>query len=173
MRSRSSRLCSAWPGRSAAAPARSGRQDSRFLVRNALVELGLVAPPRFAAQIDAQVHRDAVQPGIEVRLPMKRVEVAIHLEERFLADVAGLVGVADKAQGWRVHPSLIAIDQHPESRPVAAAGFARSAPPLPGVTGPARHARRGRPVVRLRLGWGPGLLQSMFAMSRLRPVCDC
>ena len=165
MRSRSSRLCSALAGSKRSRP---GDIRSAGLplprAQSALVRLGLVAPARFASQIDAQVHRDAVQPGIEVRLPLKQVGWRYALE-RFLADVGASSGSRTKP-GPRGTPVADNVDQHPELRPVAAAD-SLDQPPLPWRNGPARHARARSACRSSTAGVGSGLLQSMFAMSRL------
>lgn len=68
-------------------------------------------PPAPAERIERQVHRDVHEIGLERRLAAKAREGAVKANERLLADVVGVVAVAEHADGRGGDRSLIPLDE--------------------------------------------------------------
>src|SRR5581483_4562417 len=73
--------------------------------------------------IDAQVHDDPIQPGEELRVAGKALEVLVHLEKRLLADVARVVMVVHHSEGHGIRPALVTNHQLAKRGRIAPAGL--------------------------------------------------
>jgi hypothetical protein len=72
--------------------------------------------------VDAEVHADAIDPGVEARVALELVEALVGLGEGVLHDVQSVLAIAEHADGERGDLSLITFDQHPEGLPITPAG---------------------------------------------------
>ena len=78
-------------------------------------------PPLAADPVAAQVQRDAVEPGRELRLALEPAERAERAEKGFLGDVAGVLFAADHPVRERVNRPLPAQHELVEAVEIAAA----------------------------------------------------
>jgi hypothetical protein len=59
--------------------------------------------------VDAEVHHDPVQPGVEARGALEGADVLVHLDEGFLDDVERVGLVLDDAEGHREGTPVVAF----------------------------------------------------------------
>jgi hypothetical protein len=88
------------------------------------VEAERAVPLDLAELADGQVHRDAEQPGVRRRVATEAAEFFEPARERLLGQLAGFLAVADHPQHGVEQPVLVADDELPVRRAVAAAGVA-------------------------------------------------
>src|SRR5690606_26515607 len=96
------------------APRDEAGVDALELPARRLVELLAVALAG-PEPIDGQVAGDPVQPGIEGRIALERVQTLVHPQEGVLGDVHGLLPILDQREGDREHLSLVAKYERAES----------------------------------------------------------
>ena len=75
------------------------------------VDIGPAAAPPPALAITRLVDGDAVDPGLQRRLPAERRQRAEDAEEDFLGEIEGFVTVAEQVQGELEHHALVTRDQ--------------------------------------------------------------
>src|SRR6202521_5063361 len=81
----------------------------------------LVFGTRLAAAqlVEANVGHDAVEPSIKAALEAKPVEIAVHLQEGFLINVAGIFRALHQVEGQPQNVAVIAAHEFLESRSAA------------------------------------------------------
>ena len=127
------------------------RRDAALVgvvVRQRVVELDLL-PAALAQMVDRQVDDDAIEPGEELCVAFERRKALVNLEERFLADVAGVVGVMNHPERDGVGAALVPDDQLAKGGRISAA---RIFDELPVVRLQARLRFVGSQGDRRRLG---------------------
>ena len=125
--------------------------------RHVLIERDLISavtPPPEPVAVACLVHRDAVNPGAQARLPAKAMDRTEHAEEDFLRQVEGLVAVAEQADRELDDHALVLAHQVGTGRLVAA----RTAP----------HERR-LAAVYIGPPSDPDLFHGRVHYTKLRP----
>src|SRR5689334_18501089 len=74
-----------------------------------------------AERVERGVHRDAIEPGEEVRAAVERGQPAERTHERLLRDVIGIAVVAGDMECCCVHATLMAPNEATESFSVSLA----------------------------------------------------
>ena len=135
--------------RSSRRSAASGRSARRSSDRSARLER--LALRRLERQpIEADVHRDAIEPGREARLPFESLEALERANECVLRQVGRVLVIADISVAQLIHLAAVALDDDVEGR--ALTGEAQSDErPVVGL-GPRRVERDGIALRRQR-GW--------------------
>ena len=97
--------------------------------------------------IEADVDRDAIQPGAEGRVPLERAQRAVRAHERVLREIAGVFVIADEPVADLIDLSAMALDQHVE-RAVSPARHCSTSPRVvsPVMLGPRMRHGRTPPV---------------------------
>src|SRR5690606_29134106 len=142
------------------APRDEAGVDALELPARRLVELLAVALAG-PEPIDGQGAGDPVQPGIEGRIALERVQTLVHPQEGVLGDVHGLLPILDQREGDREHLSLVAKYERAESLivPGLASAYQRKVVQLqPGtpLSTTTRSRRRYSRAPTLRTGRPPG-----------------
>src|SRR5690349_20871384 len=90
-----------------------------LVVRLRVVELDLLSAA-LTKMVDRQVDDDPIEPGEELCVALERRKVLVNLEERFLADVARVVGVMDHPERDGEGTALVPGNQLPKGGRVTA-----------------------------------------------------
>ncbi len=82
-----------------------------------------------AAQVvQADVGDDAVEPGVKAAFKAETVQIPVNLEERFLIDVAGVLGPLHEIEGQAQDIAVIPANQFLESGAVSRLRFRHQHP---------------------------------------------
>ena len=82
-------------------------------------DLARVSPSSLLPAVHADIPRDAVQPGVELRVAAKAFERSIRAQETLLRQVLDVASIAHEAPCQAEHRILVPLDQYPERSAIA------------------------------------------------------